>query len=299
MLVKCGDDIMFFLDSYCADLYPIIKLIKLFINLVRFAVPIILILYVTIDIAKAVIAGSEDEMKKNQNVIIKRLIYALAVFLVVSLVSFTMDVIADVGVSDLGGDPLDFSTWRSCWKCKSKKECAAIDDKNTDKDEKEVDADKDKKNDVNKKTGGGCFLPGTKVITINGYKDIDKIRVGDYVLSYNEKLKKNEYKEVLNIYIHNNYEELYSISIDKNTLLTVTGLHRIYVNRNNVISYIAAEDLKIGDRVMYSDGSFHTINSISHKPIHTFVYNINVSDNHNYFVGSNGILVHNRKDIAN
>ena len=120
MLVKCGDDIMFFLDSYCADLYPIIKLIKLFINLVRFAVPIILILYVTIDIAKAVIAGSEDEMKKNQNVIIKRLIYALAVFLVVSLVSFTMDLIADVGVSDLGGDPLDLSTWRSCWKCKSK-----------------------------------------------------------------------------------------------------------------------------------------------------------------------------------
>ncbi len=290
---------MFFLDSYCADLYPIIKIIKLFINLVRFAVPIILILYVTIDVAKAVIAGSEDEMKKNQNVIIKRLIYALAVFLVVSLVSFTMDLIADVGVSDLGGDPLDLSTWRSCWKCKSKEACAAIDEKNTDKDEKEVDADKDKKNDVNKKTGGGCFLPGTKVITINGYKDIDKIRVGDYVLSYNEKLKKNEYKEVLNIYIHNNYEELYSISIDKNTLLTVTGLHRIYVNRNSVISYIAAEDLKIGDRVMYSDGSFHTINSISHKPIHTLVYNINVSDNHNYYVGSDGILVHNRKDIAN
>ena len=26
--------------------------------------------------------------------------------------------------------------------------------------------------------GGGCFLPGTKVMTINGYKDIDKIRVG-------------------------------------------------------------------------------------------------------------------------
>ncbi len=82
-------------------------------------------------------------------------------------------------------------------------------------------------------------------------------------------------------------------------MLTVTGLHRIYVNRNNNISYIAAEDLKIGDRVMYSDGIFHTINSISHKPIHTLVYNINVSDNHNYYVGSDGILVHNRKDIAN
>ncbi len=50
---------------------------------------------------------------------------------------------------------------------------------------------------------------------------------------------------------------------------------------------------------MYSDCNFHVINSISHKPIHTFVYYINVYDNHNYFVGSNEILVHNEKFRAN
>ena len=34
--------------------------------------------------------------------------------------------------------------------------------------------------------GGGCFLAGTKVTTPNGYVDIDQIKEGDMILSYNE-----------------------------------------------------------------------------------------------------------------
>lgn len=120
---------MFFLDSYCTDLYPIIRLIKIFINLIRFAVPIALILFVTIDFVKAVIANNEDEMKKAQGIVVKRLIYAVAVFLVVSLVMLVMDIVADVGASDLSGEDFDVRSWKSCWGCNSKSECKAIDNK--------------------------------------------------------------------------------------------------------------------------------------------------------------------------
>ena len=40
-------------------------------------VPIILIVLVLIDIAKNVVAKSEDDMKKNKNLAIKRVVYAV------------------------------------------------------------------------------------------------------------------------------------------------------------------------------------------------------------------------------
>jgi len=45
--------------------------------------------------------------------------------------------------------------------------------------------------------GGGCFVAGTLVATINGYKKIENIQKGDVVLSYNEQTQQNEYDEVV------------------------------------------------------------------------------------------------------
>ena len=99
---------MFFLD-YCDDLAPIIKLVKSFIGLIRFGVPIILIVMGTLDLAKAVISSKEDEMKKAQGSLIKRLIYAVAVFLVVTIVSVVMGMVADSGATK------DGNSWKDCW----------------------------------------------------------------------------------------------------------------------------------------------------------------------------------------
>lgn len=62
---------------------------------VRIIVPIIIILLGTIDLAKAVIASKEDEMKKAQNTFIKRLIIGIAVFFVPVFVDIIMD-LADI-----------------------------------------------------------------------------------------------------------------------------------------------------------------------------------------------------------
>ena len=89
-------------------------------------------------------------------------------------------------------------------------------------------------------------------------------------------------------------EELYTLSID-NKELKVTDVHRFYIRRNNKHLWVAAKDLVIGDEVMYADDTYHVINDISHVLQTNTVYNFSVRDNHNYYVGEEGILVHNVK----
>ncbi len=97
-----------FLAGCNADLLVIFKLLANVINLIKIFVPILLILFGTLDLAKAVIAGKEDEMKKAQGTLIKRVIYAVAVFLVVTLVQFVMGFASSSGVSHT-------NDWKSCW----------------------------------------------------------------------------------------------------------------------------------------------------------------------------------------
>jgi len=138
---------------------------------------------------------------------------------------------------------------------------------------------------------GGCFLAGTQVLTNKGKKDIDKIQIGDIVLSYNEDTGINEYNKVLNVYVHENLtEDLYTLTFDNSTL-KVTESHRFYIEGE----WIAAKDLKIGDKVMYADGTYHTIKAISYITESNTVYNFEVENNHNYYVGDKSILVHNIK----
>ena len=62
------------------------ELTRLAINLLKIFIPIILIILGIIDLAKAVMANEEKEMKESQKRLIKRIIYALVVFFVISLV---------------------------------------------------------------------------------------------------------------------------------------------------------------------------------------------------------------------
>lgn len=94
---------MFFLDiDYCQELGPVISILKAVVKLFQFGIPILLIIFGMIDLGKAVIASKEDEMKKAQGTLIKRAIYAVAVFLVVTIVSLVMGM---VGAEE----------WKTCW----------------------------------------------------------------------------------------------------------------------------------------------------------------------------------------
>lgn len=88
---------MLFLDA-CDDLAPLIRLIKFgIIPIIQIGVPILLILYGMFDLAKAVIASKEDEIKNATKSLTKRAIYAVAVFLVVTLVTVVFGLLSSTG----------------------------------------------------------------------------------------------------------------------------------------------------------------------------------------------------------
>jgi len=141
----------------------------------------------------------------------------------------------------------------------------------------------------------GCFLKGTKVLTKYGYKNIEDIVEGDYVLSYNEKTKLAEYNKVYVTFIHpKNKDELYELTI-KGKILKVTSAHRFYVKEFNGNDFIwkKASELNVGDIVIDSNNNEYKITNINHYKHFGTVYNFGVENNYNYYVSEDEILVHN------
>ena len=141
--------------------------------------------------------------------------------------------------------------------------------------------------------GGSCFAAGTLISLQDQFKNIEDIQIGDIVLSYNEEIHQNEYSIVLQTMIHDVTEEIYDLYIE-DEILTVTGIHRFYVRHKHDIEWIPTSDLHIGDYVLFADGNWHPIFKIKVKVRSLLVYNFEVSHNHNYYVGRNQILAHNK-----
>jgi surface polysaccharide O-acyltransferase-like enzyme len=89
------------IDNNLADLiYTIITIIK-------FGVPILLIIFGMLDFGKGVMAKKEDEIKAGQNMFFKRVISAILVFFVVTVVQLVVNF-----VDDKNG-----SSESSAWRC--------------------------------------------------------------------------------------------------------------------------------------------------------------------------------------
>ena len=65
------------------------------VMLIKIIVPILLIIFGMLDLAKAVIASKEDEIKKAQMTFVKRLIAAAIVFFVFIIVKLVISFVAD------------------------------------------------------------------------------------------------------------------------------------------------------------------------------------------------------------
>lgn len=140
-----------------------------------------------------------------------------------------------------------------------------------------------------------CFLEGTKIVVKDGYKDIDKLEVNDIVLSYNIETKTNEYKKVTELFHHFNQEDiLYSITIN-DKVIEASSDHRFFIKTNDSYDWLPAKDLIVGNIVKDSNENYLSITNITKKTIIENLYNIEVEDNHNYYVTESEILVHNRK----
>ena len=99
-------------DAVCggADVLRVIRFIWMLLDIVFFIVPIVLIVMISLDFAKSVIAGKDDEMRKNTGIVIKRIIYCVALFLVEPICSLAIDMATDATDT---GEEADWN-WLEC-----------------------------------------------------------------------------------------------------------------------------------------------------------------------------------------
>lgn len=76
------------------DAASVQTLVSTVILIMQIAIPILLVVFGMLDLGKAVVASKEDEIKKGQQLFIKRLISAALVFLVIFVVKILLNVIA-------------------------------------------------------------------------------------------------------------------------------------------------------------------------------------------------------------
>lgn len=82
------------------------NVVHLVIQIIWIVVPILLVIFGLLDLAKAVMAQKEDEIKKGQQTLIKRAIAAIIVFFVIPLVQLIINFVSG-----------DDDTIVSCFNC--------------------------------------------------------------------------------------------------------------------------------------------------------------------------------------
>ena len=149
-----------------------------------------------------------------------------------------------------------------------------------------------------------CFTARTPIRTDKGLVPIEQIKVGDEVLSYDEKTKQFEYKAVAQTFTAVK-ENIIKIKIRGEKLLTTTTEHPFYVKKAHKArdglnsesdeegEWLTAAELKVGQKVLRPDGKWTRITRLVRETTPTLVYNLEVEGNHNYFVGEIGVLSHN------
>jgi len=77
------------------------NLISAIFNLIKWAVPILLVIMGSMDLGKAVMAGEEKEIKAAQKMLMKRAFAAIAIFFLVSIVNMLLDMIGEDSVDPI------------------------------------------------------------------------------------------------------------------------------------------------------------------------------------------------------
>ena len=98
-----------FLAVSCTDgsaLASVVALLRTAVDYLQILIPIALILWGTIDMGKAVIAGDEKKIKEAQKPFIKRLISAVIVFLIPFILNLVIGVVAEGS---------NATAWTKCW----------------------------------------------------------------------------------------------------------------------------------------------------------------------------------------
>ena len=140
----------------------------------------------------------------------------------------------------------------------------------------------------------GCLIKGTKIITTNGITLIEKLSIGDKIISHNGTnkitndivaIKKSQAKKTLRMTLENGIE------------IEGTRGHLFFIVEKQ--EYVELGNLKKGNELLLSNGQINKIAFIEEKKYTNGidVYDLSVnSPHHNYF--AEGALVHNKSPVT-
>lgn len=87
--ISCGDELI----KNVPTMLP--KVVSIIYTVIQIAVPILLVVFGSLDLMKGISAQKEDEIKKGQQMFIKRIISAVIVFFVLIIVKLVISLVAD------------------------------------------------------------------------------------------------------------------------------------------------------------------------------------------------------------
>lgn len=142
---------------------------------------------------------------------------------------------------------------------------------------------------------GNCFIAGTLILTSLGNKKIEDIEVGDEVWAYDEETGEKALKKVVNLFRNKTKKWihlLFEFEDGTTEKLVCTEGHPFYVNN---LGRVKSVDLLENDSVlMYNNSTARLISKeVEILENEETTYNFEVEDIHTYYVGENGLLVHN------
>jgi len=91
------------------EMQEILGIIITILNVIKFLVPIILIILCTIDIFKIIVSKKEDEIKKLRKDIFNKILYSVLIYLIPVLIPFILNIINNLIL--MGYD----NSWKEWW----------------------------------------------------------------------------------------------------------------------------------------------------------------------------------------
>ena len=135
-----------------------------------------------------------------------------------------------------------------------------------------------------------CFVAGTLVMAVAGMVAIEKIKSGDKVISTDPETMETSPKTVLETYIRE-VNKLVHLTINGEEIIT-TFDHPFYVRERGFVNacelWVGAQLLDVNNNILVVG---NTRLELAKNPVK--VYNFQVEDYHTYYVGENGVWVHN------
>ena len=143
--------------------------------------------------------------------------------------------------------------------------------------------------------GGGfaCFAAGTPVLTPNGERAIETLKLGDYVLSRDQDNVEAPIERKQIVEVFENHKEIVNVHIGGH-IIRSTSEHPFFVKDEG---WTPAIRLKPGNLVATDLSSWVEVERVARTGTAEKVYNFEVADHNTYFVGSESwgfnVWVHN------